>query len=252
MRVDGVNGYTNVNYGRIARGKRINSAADDAAGLTQVSKLDEQNNGLKAGAENVQSGINLTKVADGALGGIQDYLQSIREASVKALNGTMSKSDRQAIQSEINGYLKGIDELAGSTTYNTKHILSNEEVLGMAVNPDGSGPSVSTANSVLKELGLEGYDVTSGKFDLSRVDKAIDKVSSMRSSMGATANALGRAYNYNMNASENLTGATSRIEDMDMPKAISEQKKNEVLEEYKNVMLRKQMEQESLITKMLQ
>ena len=54
-----------------------------------------------------------------------------------------------------------------------------------------------------------------------------------------------------MNASENLTGAKSRVEDLDIPKAISEQKKNEVLEEYRNAMLRKQMEQESLVTKML-
>lgn len=90
-----------------------------------------------------------------------------------------------------------------------------------------------------------------GNFDMSRVDKAIDQVSSMRSSMGASANALEGAYNYNMNASENLAGATSRIEDLDMPKAISDQKKEEVLEEYKNMMLRNQMEEESLVTKLM-
>ena len=250
MRVNGVTGYSNVNYGTIASGRRINSAADDASGLTQAQKLEHQNNGMTAGAENIKSGISLANVADGALSGIQDYLQSIREASVKAMNGILSKSDKQAIQSEISGYLKGIDEIAGGTTYNTKNILNSEQSLGIAANPDGSGPSIKTGNSMLKALGINGYDVT-GSFDISQIDKAIDKVSSMRSSMGATTNALERAYNYNMNASENLTGAKSRIEDLDIPKAISEKKKNEVLDEYKNVMLRKQMEQESLVTKML-
>ena len=149
MRVSTVTGYSNVNYGTIASGKRINSAADDASGLTQVQKLEHQSNGIAAGAENAKSGISLANVADGALSGIQDYLQSIREASVKAMNGTLSKSDKQAIQSEISGYLKGIDEIAGSTTYNTKNILNGEQSLGIAVNPDGSGPSVKTGNSML-------------------------------------------------------------------------------------------------------
>ncbi len=250
MRISGVTGYSNVNYGTISSGKRINSAADDAAGLTQVQKLESQSNGMNAGAANAKDGISLTKVADGALSGIHDYLQSIRQASVKASNGLMTSSDKQAIQKEIDGYLKGISDIAGSTTFNTKNVLNGENSLSMAVNPDGSGPDIKTGDATLKALGIDGYNVT-GKFDISRIDKAIDMVSSARSSMGSGANALEHAYNYNMNASENLIGSESRLEDLDLPKMISEQKKNEVLEEYKNMMIRNQMEEESLVTKML-
>ncbi len=250
MRVEGVTGYSSVNYGTIASGKRINSAADDAAGLTQAQKLDSQNSGMEVGAQNAKDGISLTKIGDGALSGIHDYLQSIKSASVKASSGLLTKSDKQAIQQEIDGYLKGIADIASGTSYNTKNILNGENALGMAVNPDGTGPDVRTADATLKALGLDGYDVT-GNFDIRRVDNAIDQVSSMRSGMGAGANALEHAYNYNRNASENLTGAQSRIEDLDMPQAISEQKKNEVLDEYKNMVLRRQMEEESLVTKML-
>lgn len=250
MRVSGVTGYTNVNYGTLSSGKRINSAADDAAGLTQVQQLESQNNGLDTGASNAQDGINLTKVADGALSGIHDYLQSIREASVKASNGLWTDSDKEAIQKEIDGYLQGINDIANNTTFNTKNVLNGEGSLNMAVNPNGSGPAVKTGNATLRALGIEGYNVT-GDFDISRIDEAIEKVSTARSGMGASANALERTYSYNMNASENLVGAESRIEDLDMPKAISDQKKNEVLEEYKNMMLRKRMEEESLVTKLL-
>ncbi len=249
-RVDGVSGYGSVNYGTISSGKRINSAADDAAGLAQAEKLKGQDNGMQAGGQNAKDGINLTKVGDGALSSIHDYLQSIKSASVKASSGLLTKSDKQAIQQEIDGYLKGITDTVSNATYNTKNILNGKNSLSMATNPDGTGPDVNTADATLKALGLDGYNVT-GNFDMSRVDKAINEVSGMRSGMGASANALESAYRYNMNASENLAGATSRIEDLDMPKAISEQKKNEVLEEYKNMTLRAQMEEESLVTKLL-
>ena len=160
MNVNGVSGYSNVDYGTIASGRRVNTAADDASGLTQIQKLDSENGGLKAGAENAQTGISLTKVADGALSGISDYLQSIKEASVKALNGVLTDSDKQSIQDEIDGYMKGISDIAGNTTFNTKNILNNNEELNIATNPDGSGSSVSTANATLQALGIEGYNVT--------------------------------------------------------------------------------------------
>ena len=69
---------SSMDYGTIASGKRINSAADDAAGLSIVNKLESQTNGLNAGTTNAESGKNALNVADGALGGIQDYLQKIQ------------------------------------------------------------------------------------------------------------------------------------------------------------------------------
>lgn len=251
MRVDGVTGYRDVSYGTIASGKRINSAADDAAGLTQVQNLKSQDNGMQAGGQNAKDGINLAKIGDGALSGIHSYLQSIKSASVRASSGLLTASDKGAIQKEIDGYLQGITDIVSNTTYNTKSLLDGGNALGMATNPDGTGPDVRTADATLKALGLDGYNVT-GNFDMSRVDKAINQISSMRSGMGASSNALENAYNYNRNASENLTGASSRIEDLDMPQAISDQKKNEVLEDYRNMMLQGQMnEEQSLIEKML-
>lgn len=251
MNINAVGGYTGVNYGTIASGKRINSAADDAAGLAQVQKLNSQSRGLDQGAANAKDMDNLTKVADGALGSINDYLQAIRDKSLQASNGLLTKSDKQAIQNEISQYLQGINDVANNTTFNTRKILNEDGDMFTMTGPDGSGKDVKTGNATLKSLGLEDYDVT-GDFDISRIDKAIDQINSMRGSEGAASNALMRIYSYNQNTSENTVASSSRLEDLDMGAAISEQKKNQVLDEYKNVMLKKQMEQESLVTKMLQ
>lgn len=249
-----MNGISSVNssmdYGKIASGKKINSAADDASGLAISEKLKSQTNGMDVGRSNAKDGVNVLNIADGALGGIQDSLQRIRELSVQA-GGLRTSSDLKAIQQEINGLMKGIQGTAEGTEFNTMKLLDGSKAsMNIATNPDGSGMEIQLANSTLDALGLNGYDVT-GKFDISVIDKALERVSESRSSMGAATNALGYASNYNSNASLQLTSAQSRIEDLDIPKAISEQKKNETLNTYKNAMLRKQMDQNSLMTRML-
>lgn len=243
---------SNINYGTIASGRKLNSAADGASELTIANKLESQSKGLEAGASNAKESNGVLNIADGALSGIQDYLQRIKEISVKASNGLNSASDLGAMQSEISEYMKGIQNIAKGTEYNTMKILDGSMAsMDIASNPDGSGMQIQMANSTLEALGIDGYDVTS-KFDMNRIDKALDMVSNSRSNLGASSNALDYTYSYNTNASLQLTSAQSSLEDLDIPKAISEMKKNEVLEDYKNTMLRKQMEQESLVTKIMQ
>lgn len=239
-------------YTQIASGKKINSAADDASGLAIANKLESQSKGLTAGADNSKAGSNALNVADGALSGINDYLQEIRELSVKAKNGTNSASDLNAIQKQINGALKGIEDIAGGTEYNTMKLLDGSMAdMNIASNPDGTGMKIQMANATLDNLGIAGYDVTKD-FDISVIDKAIDKVNEGRSSLGASVNALDYAQQYNNNAALQQTRAQSGIEDADIAKTISEQKKNSVLEQYRMMMQKEKSQQESLVTKMFQ
>ncbi len=242
---------SNINYGTIASGRKINSAADGASELTIAKKLESQSRGLQTGASNAKEGNSVLNIADGALSGIQDYLQRMKEISVKASNGLNSASDLGAMQSEIGQLMKGIQSTAKGTEYNTMKILDgNMASMDIASNPDGSGMQIKMANSTLEALGIDGYDVTS-KFDMSRIDKALDMVNGSRSNLGAFSNALDYTYSYNTNASLQQTSAQSSLEDLDMPKAISEMKKNELLEGYKNSMLKAQMNQESMVTKLM-
>lgn len=239
-------------YGQVASGKRINSAADDAAGLTIAKKLETQANGLSVGAQNAEAGKNALNIADSAMEGITDYLQRIKELSVKASNGLNAAADLSAMQKEIDRNLQGIQDIAKGTEYNTMKLLDGSKAdMELATNPDGSGMKIQMANSTLEALGIDGYNVT-GKFDMSRIDDALKQVSESRSSIGAGVNGLEYASSYGQNASVQQTAAQSRLEDLDMPKAISDRKKNEVLGDYKNVLLQKKMEEESLVTKILQ
>lgn len=243
--IQGVTSGISTDYSQIASGKRINSAADDAAGLTVAKKMESQTKGLDAGTSNAQSGKDALNIADGALGGINDYLQRIYELSVKASNGLNSGSDLSSMQKEVDQLMQGITETASNTEYNTMKLVDGSMAdMSLATNPDGTGQSIKMANATLESLGIDGYDLT-GSFDINRITTAMDKVNEARSAGGAASNALDYAIDYNKYASQNTTAAQSRIEDLDVPKAISEQKKNEVLDEYQMMMQKQKMETES-------
>ena len=94
--------------------------------------------------------------------------------------------------------------------------------------------------------------MTKGNFNLDDIDNAIDMVSRQRGNLGAATNRLEHTYNINTAGSLEQLSSRSRIEDLDMPKAISEQKKEDLLSEYRNLMLKKQMQQDSMVLKLFQ
>lgn len=238
-------------YYQLSSGKRINKAADDAAGLAIAQKLLQNETGLNVGAQNTRDGMGVLNVADGAMGGIMDYLQRIDELSIRSMNGLYSESDKQAIQSEIDGMLQGIQSLARDTSLNEQKLLDGSMAdMQLATNPTGR-LSIQMENTTLESLGLSGYNVT-GDFDLSAISKAMDMVSSARANMGAYTNRLEHTYNNNMQTSENLLGARSRIEDLDIAKAVPEKQKQELLSQYRTMALRKQMMDNGLIMGLFQ
>ena len=120
----------------------------------------------------------------------------------------------------------------------------------VASGPDGSGMNINMPNAVLDSLGLSDYDVT-GEFDISAIDSALEKVSSERSGLGATYNRLDHTINYNSYASYNVTASRSRIEDLDYAGAVSDMKKNSLLQEYRIMMQKKQMEQYGSVNRLM-
>lgn len=100
MRISSMSNPNSI-YGKIASGKRIQTAADDAAGLAISNKLKRNENGLDVGASNIMDGIGVANIKDGALGTMQDSLQRIRELSIKASNGLYGDSEKQMIQKRL-------------------------------------------------------------------------------------------------------------------------------------------------------
>ncbi len=230
-------------YSHLSSGKRINTAKDDAAGLAIVNKMKTQETGYRVGAENAGMAIGAANVADGALGGMTDYLQRIRELAVRSMNGLNSAEDKQIYQNEIDQLKQGIEGLARDTSFNEQKLLDGSMAdLAVATSPNGGGMHIQMANSTLEALGIADLDVTSKDFSLDAIDKAMDMVATNRSSIGASTNVLQHTINYNNYAQINQLSSRSRLEDLDFPKAIAKKKQDEVFGQYRMAMLRRQMD----------
>ena len=108
---------------RLASGKRINSAADDAAGLAVANKMESQLSGIKMAIRNSQDGISLLQTADGALGEISKLVRRMRELAVQMQNGIYTAQDRSNAQMEVRALLAEIDKITNNTQYNKVNLL---------------------------------------------------------------------------------------------------------------------------------
>lgn len=127
---------------KLSSGLRINSAKDDAAGLTISEKMRGQIRGLEQASTNAQDGISLIQTAEGSLSVTQDILQRMRELSVQASNDTNTGTDREEIQKEISQLVEEIDRIGNSTEFNTKKLLNGGANVAGTVGADLTGVSV--------------------------------------------------------------------------------------------------------------
>lgn len=121
---------TNSSLAKLSSGYRINTAADDAAGLAISEKMRGQIRGLDQASDNAQDGISLVQTAEGALNETTDILQRMRELAVQASNDTCTDSDRTACQDEISQLSDEIDRISDTTEFNTKKLLNGDLAKG--------------------------------------------------------------------------------------------------------------------------
>ncbi len=108
---------------RLSTGSKINSAADDAAGLAMSQRMTAQIQGLNMAIKNSNDGIAMTKSIEGAIAEVSDMLQRMRELSIQAANGTNSASDRTYLQDEVNLLIQEVTRISANTRYNGSLIL---------------------------------------------------------------------------------------------------------------------------------
>jgi flagellin len=200
---------------RLSSGYRINSAADDAAGLGISEKMRGQIRGLSQAQRNMQDGISLVQTAEGNLDEVHSMLQRMRELSVQYNNGTMSAANRSAIQSEVNQLASEIDRIGTQAQFNGITFLGADDVVTFQVGAnDGQIITVATV-SLSGSLPANYYDLSQTNA-ISNLDAAIDNISATRASFGAVQNRLEHSVNSASAYSENLVAAESRIRDVDM------------------------------------
>ncbi len=219
---------------RLSSGLRINRAADDAAGLAISEKLKGQIGGLDQAGRNVQDGISLVQTAEGSLTEVHSMLQRVRELAVQYQNGTLSGTDRAAINSEVSQLTSEIQRIGTTAQFNNIHLLDTAQTITFQVGAnDGEVISVSTV-SLGAAVGTVDLNSTTVLAD---VDRAIDAVSQQRATFGAVQNRLEHTYSNLQTYEENLTSSESRIADVDMASEMVNLTKNQILVQAGTAML---------------
>ncbi|QLG87270.1 flagellin FliC [Chitinibacter bivalviorum] len=211
----------NKNLTALSSGKRINSAADDAAGSAIVERFAAQILGNSQGIRNLNDAVSLSQTAEGALSSISDNTARIRELTVAAGNSTLSASDRQAMQAEVNQLSQSNQDIIKNTEFNGQAILQggNFNFQGGA-NADQQ-LSLNTSNLASNNA----LGTTSGQIDLSSsasasaslslLDQNLQTISGERSNLGAFQNRIESSINNLQTSVENQSAAKSRIADTD-------------------------------------
>lgn len=146
---------------KLSSGLRINSAKDDAAGLSISEKMRGQIRGLEQSSKNAQDGISLIQTAEGTLSVTQDILQRMRELAVQSSNDTNTTADRATIQSEVDELAKEITRISNTTEFNTKNLLAGGSNNKFQVGANsGQNLSVSIGAFDAKSLGVAGDIIT--------------------------------------------------------------------------------------------
>ena len=223
---------------RLSSGYRINTAADDAAGLAISEKLRAQIGGLAQANSNAQDGISLVQTAEGSLNEVHAMLQRVRDLAVQYKNGTLSTEDRTAIQSEVNQLGSEIERIGQSAAFNGISLLANAGTITFQVGAnDGDSIAVSTI-SLGSVVGTNVFSLsTTGANDISQIDDAINAVSAQRADFGAVQNRLEHTINNLSTYQENLTASESQIRDVDMASEMVEFTKDQILQQAGTSML---------------
>lgn len=235
------------NMEKLSSGYKINSAADDAAGLAISEKLKGQLTGLEQAELNVQDAVSLLQTAEGGMSNIHNMLNRMVELTTKASNGIYDTSvDRVAIKSELDSLIQEINRVTKSINFNNKTLLdgsfSNIQFqIGSEVS-DTMIINIGSLDAIV--LGLDKIDVSSPEKaaeSMKLVKDAINKVSTERVNVGVSQNRLEYTLNNISETYMNLAEANSRIRDVDYAKMMMEYTKNQLLEQVATTILTHRM-----------
>jgi flagellin len=232
---------------RLSTGYRINSAADDAAGLQISNTLDAQVRGIGQAINNAQDGTNVLSVAEGTLGVVQDHLQRIRELTVQAASDTNGPAQRAAIKQEIDARIADISRITKASSFNGINLLQGDNTkssLRLQIGANNSKAldtfnvesALGSATATQLGLGSTGgaYSISTNAQSLTfltSVDKALNAVTSRRASIGAFQNVLSEAISNLTVTKQNFSASESSIRDTNVAAETANLAKYQILEQ---------------------
>ena len=245
---------------KLSSGFRIVRAGDDAAGLTISEGMRSRINSLNQAMRNIDDGIGLTNVGDGALTEVHSMLQRLKTLALKSANGTYDQSNRETLNMERDHILEEIDRIGSTTKFGEISLFSRadantntntqlwqppklDDTIPLQIGgsaQDGEVLDVERYYIGSKELQLDKTDfsdVKKGQESVGYIENAIEAVSKVRASFGAAYMHLDHTHNNLSVTSENMQAAESQIRDTNMAEEITKYTSSNIVLQSSNMML---------------
>ena len=235
---------------RLGTGLRINSAADDAAGLQMATRLQAQSNGQKVGMRNAQDAVSMMQTAEGAMDEMTNIVQRMKDLATQGANGTASAEDRLAMGTEMNELSAELKNISDNTKFGGQALISDAGKFGAAavtfqiggsaaekLDVDASGnvqavnAAIDTAQTDFATADVAATALASTAFNaqITKMEDALDAIGTARSQFGANINRLEHTVNNLSNMKENTDMANGRIMDADFAQESTNMTKNQML-----------------------
>lgn len=238
-------------FERLSSGFRINSAADDAAGLQITDRMTSQVQGLNQAVRNANDAISLAQTAEGAMQETTTALQRIRTLAIQSQNGINTSADRLALQKEVSALRTEISRISTTTQFAGVDVLTGDFSAKFLVGANaGQTISVNLSSAALTRAGVNGFSATGlGITDdnvltevaasrlLTAVDSAVSAIGGLRADLGALQNRFQSTIRNLSNISENVSAARSRIKDADFATETAELSRNQILQQASTTIL---------------
>ena len=265
---------------RLSTGFRINSAADDAAGLQIATRLKSQTSGMAVAMRNTQNSVSMLQTAEGALDEVTNILTRMKDLATQSADASSSTADQTAMQKEYDSLTDELSNVFSNTKFGGTELLSKTGKLSAAagitfqIGADSSEKMVGNfstelvtnvhANIALAATGFKadgtataaaGAEVSTSTAANGSIDKlatAINDVSALRSKIGAVSNRLDHVYNNLSNVSTNTQAATGRIMDVDFASESAKMTSNQMLMQAGTAMLKQTNQMSSMVMSLLQ
>jgi len=242
---------------RLSSGLRVNSAKDDAAGMSIAERMNSQIRGMTVAVRNANDGLSMAQTAEGAITELQGMLQRMRDLTVQSMNATNTYSDRTDLNTEFQQLRQELGRIIGNTEFNGKKILntsgtsyqfqvgantaSNNRITVSLANLSAASAGVgigSAMNSTMHIATSTGASAVSrGNSVIGVLDSAINTLNNLRGRLGAAQNRFNATISYLQSSIENQSAARSRIMDADFAAETANLSRAQILQQAGTAML---------------
>jgi flagellin len=248
-------------YERLSTGKRINGAGDDAAGLAIATDLAARASGLNQAVRNVNDGISMVQIMDGAYDEVTSILQRMRDMAVQAASGSLTTTEKEYLESEKDQLVAAIDSALDQAKFASKDLVGDDGT-GVSINIQSGANTGDTVSLTLSSsnagdasnMGVSTVHLDSdgGTTTIGAIDTALGYIATQRATLGAHQAQLESTVRNLSNVAENTAAAAGRVMDTDYAAETANLTKAQILQQAATSVLAQANAQPQAVLSLLQ